>query len=455
MKHRNRITSAVALLIALALVGGCAKTSQTEATGKGTIRGINAIVTAPDLSFLIEERSLGSVTFKGVAGFNRYDDLSYNFNFDIQLPGTTSLTRLATEFIDVVADTEYTLVLTGSVANPTIMRWEEPERTWAETETVFEADFVHLSPEIGEVDVYFAPVGIAPTLGSAIGTLNYGDRIPYAEFQDAQFQIFVTPKDDVDPLNYLYQSAIFSSSPGTRVTFALFDPDPSITADIAVNLISASGGSTSIPDITKPAVIRLLHAAIDIGRVDGFFNSDFATNVFPDVGFGEVSAYTDIGTIATTVTLTDLGNTGAIVHEEEISGSGNSKRTIVLGGASSTLLFKGLRDEGRPLETNPVMRITNTSLNSDVVTIYLLDPGTPITADERPVYAGLPVQVDTGFFGIESGIRELTITSFGTIEPISTPITIDVTNGDFADIVILDNVDPGVVDVVIFDSNLP
>jgi len=455
MRNSNRITSVLAVFMALVLVGGCAKTSQTEATGKGTIRGINAIVTAPDLSFLIEERNIGSATFKGAAGFAEYDDLTYNFNFDIFLPSATSPTRLATEFIDVVADTEYTLVLAGSIANPTIMRWEAPERTWDESETVFEADFVHLSPAIGEVDVYFAPVGTIPALGSAIGTLNLGDRIPYAEFQDAQFQLIVTPKDDVDPLNYLYQSATFSSTPATRVTFALFDPDPSITADIAVNLINANGASTSIPDATKPAIIRLLHAALDIDRVDGFLNNDFNAPAFPDVGFGEVSAYSDIGSTATPVTLTDVGNIGAVVHEEEISGGANSKRTVVFGSESGTLLFKGLRNDARPLETYPVIRLTNASANADAVNIYVLDPGTVITEDDRPAYGGLPSQVDTGFFGVDEGIHELTITSFGDLTPISTPLAIDLAIGDFLDIVILDNVDPTIVDVVIFDSNLP
>ncbi len=455
MKNRNNILTIVTALAALVLVSGCSKTSQQEATGKGTIRGINSIVTSPDLNFMIEERNIGSSAFKGAAGFVEYDDLSYNFNFDIFLPGDSSSTRLATEFIDVVADTEYTLVITGSVANPAILRWEELERTWDGTETVFEADFVHLSPVLGEVDVYFDTVGTAPALGNAIGTLNYGDRIPYAEFQDAQYRLIITPKDDIDPLNYLYQSVPLTSTAATRVTFALFESDPTITADVAVNLISANGGSSSIPDSTKPPVIRLLHAAQDVGRVDGFFNNDFGTIVFPDVGFGETSAYTDIATLATPVTLTDVGNTGAIVHEEEIGGGGNSKRTLVLGGQSGTLVFKMLVDGARSLETFPVIRLTNASINAGFVSIYLLDPGTPITEDVVPLYGGLATLVDTGFFGITPGARELTVTAIGDKTPISTPIPIDLANGDFADIVILDTVDPAIVEVIIVNSNLP
>ena len=128
MRHRNRIITVIAALLALMVVSGCAKTSRVEATGKGSIRGINSIVTAPEINFMIEERTIGAATYKGAAGFAEFDDLSYDFNFDIFLPDQPAPTRLATQFIDVVADIEYTLVLTGSVANPAIMSWEEPDR---------------------------------------------------------------------------------------------------------------------------------------------------------------------------------------------------------------------------------------------------------------------------------------------------------------------------------------
>ncbi len=226
---KSNISIAMAL-IAVLLTGGCAETSLEEATGKGTIRGINAIVTAPELIFMIEERSIGNARFKGAAGFAEYDDLTYNFNFDALLPGDATPTRLATQFIDVLVDTEYSLVITGTVANPAIMFWEAAARVWDGTETVFEADFAHLSPSLGEVDVYFAPVGTMPVLGNAIGTLSFGERIPHLEFADGDYELIITPRDDPDPLNYLYQSNDLTSTSATRITFAFFDPDPSITA---------------------------------------------------------------------------------------------------------------------------------------------------------------------------------------------------------------------------------
>jgi len=453
MTYLKRIIAVAITLLAVAAIGGCAKTAQVEATGKGTIRGINSIATSPELQFKIEERILGGTTYKGVAGFSEYDDLTYNFNFDLFLPGDTEATRLATQLLDVAVDTEYTIVLTGTLANPTLISWEAAERDFDPAETVFETDFAHLAPTLGEVDVYFATLGTVPVLGDAIGSLNYGERIPYQEFADGEFDLIITAKDD--PLNILFQSRTLDSVPASRVTFAVFDPDPTITANVAVNIISANGASASLADVRFPGNVRVLHAAFGTGRVDGFLNSDFNSIIFPDIGFGELSAYRDIDNTVTALTLTDVGNSGAPVHEEEIIIPSNSKQTIVFGGAPGALSFTNLTDDARSLETFPVIRFTNMSINIEFLNIYMLPPGTVITEESTTRFSGFPSLLSTGFFGSDEGAHEITITLRDEIAPISTPITIDVVNGDIVDIVILDTADPAVVDVVIFDSTLP
>jgi hypothetical protein len=453
MKYLQRsITGIVVLLVAVAL-GGCGKSAQVEATGKGTIRGINTIVTSPELIFLIEERPVGNVSFRQAIGFVEYDDLTYNFSFDLLLPGESDATRLASQFLDVVAETEYTVVLGGTIAAPTIMFWEEPDRVWADTDTAFEADFAHLSPVLGEVDVYFLPVGTVPVLGNAVTTLNYGERIPYQEFADGSYEFFITLKDD--PANYLYQSQALSSQPASRITLAIFDADPSTTAGIAVNLINAGGGSANLPDANQRASFRLLHAAFGTGNVDGYLNSDLSTIIFPNVGFGEISASSDIESITMPFTVTDAGNSGAPVLEDDLLIGGNSKHTIFLHGEPGGLLYFDLRDDARPLETFPVVRVSNVSVNAGVIDIYMLPPGTVIEEDTLAEFSGLPRVSSTGFMGPDAGMLEITITQFGEITPISVPVTIDIANGDIVDIAILATADPAMAEVFIFDSTLP
>lgn len=450
----NRFARPAAALLAVAgllLATGCAETAREEATGKGSIRGINSIVDAPELSFRIEQRTLASISFRGVAGLFDYDDLSYDFNFQLLLPGQTQGTRLASQFIDVVADTEYTLVLTGTLANPSILMWEEAERSWAGTETVFEADFVHISPLLGQVDVYFVTTGTAPVLGNEIGTLSNGQRVAYREFPAGDYELILTVPDQ--PGMVLFQSAAVTRAGATRVTYALFDRDRSITAGVGVSAISPGGTSQTLADVNSPPLVRLYHAAFGTENVDGYYDDDFGTVVFPDVGFAEMSAYADAPIGTTHLTLTPVGNSGAVIHERDISPSANSLRTLFLTGEPGDLSIVSLANDARALATFPVTRITNTVTNFDSLDIYILAPGTPIDADVLPRFIGITPGLSTSFFIPESGMREITITANGDKVPVSAPLVLDLANGDIVDMVMLDTVDPAVVEVRVIDSN--
>jgi len=442
---------ALLALIAVAVISGCAETTRPQATGKGKIRGINAVVTAPELAFLVEERNQGNVNYRDVLGFKAWDDLSYTFNFDILMPGATTRDRIASQFIDVVADTEYTLVLTGTLDNPTILTWEAPDRDWDGTETVFEADFVNLSPQLGPVDVYYAVEGTPPVPGNEIGTLDFGDRVPYQEFPAGDYELIVTPPGD--PATILFQSSALSRSGATRVTIALFDKDSSIVSGIGVNIISASGTSQSLADVNLPAQLRTYHAAFGTENFDAFLNNDFNNVVYPNVGFGALSDFADITEIETPVTFTSVGNAGAIIHEDSVQLVPNSHRTLVLFGEPGTLFTRMLLHDARPLETFPVVRITDLASNIDVLNVYDVESGTVIDDQVTPRFGGLVPGVSTAYYGATAGSRDFVITLPGEKTPIASTVTLDLANGNIVDMVIVDTVDPQTVELRILEAN--
>lgn len=446
----RRIIALVATLAVVTAVSGCAESAREQATGKSNIRGINAIVTSPELNFLIEERSFGNVDFKQNSGFNSFDDLSYNFSFDLLLPGTLQATRLATQFIDVQADHDYTVVLTGTIANPSIFFWGDPIREWSGTETVFEVFFTHLAPSIVELDVYFAPTGTVPVLGQAVGSVSNGDRLPALDLEAAQYELILTPKDD--PATIIYQSVPLTATAQTQVLVAVFDPDPSVLGNVGVNFIPQSGGSFLLADINFPPQVRTLHAAFDTGNFDGYFNNDFANIIYSDISFQELSPYADVSAAVTPLTLTPVGNSGATIHEGDAIASTGSKRTVVFAGVPGALFFIPLLDDARPLETFPIVRILNASFTTAFLDIYIVPAGTPIEDLIIPQIRSIPTTADTGFAASSTGMLEFTVTLAGEKTPISTPLLLDLANGDTVDIVIVDTVNPGTVEMVIFAS---
>jgi hypothetical protein len=443
-----RLIAGIALLVTIAISSGCSESSIVTPTGEGEIRGINSIVDAPELLFLIEERTLGVVSFKEASGLSAFDDLAYNFNFDLLRPGIFEPDRIATEFIDVMADTEYTLILTGTLDNPSIIRWEDPDREWTDTETVWEGIFTHLSPALAEVDVYFAAPGTAPVLGGAIGSLVNGERLPIAEYEQGAYELILTPPGD--PATILFISSTISTVAQNRTIFAIFDPDPSHLGPIAVNLIGPNGVSVNVADPNYSSQIRLLHGTFGVENVDGYFDMDFNNLIFPDVGFEEISTYADIADGITRLDLTAVGNTGAEILTNDILTLGGIRRTFIMVGVPGTVLLNVMAEDGRPVSTFPIIRVANFAVNYPAVDIYLEDPGTDIN-DALPRFLGLNTQLDTGFVPAIGGLRELTLTTFFSKEPISVPIILDLSVYTVVSIGIFDTVDPLVLEAVVYD----
>ena len=453
MQYRpSRLAAFVALALTW-LLSGCGETSLPTASGEGAIRGINGIVTAPDLNFLIEERTLDPVTYQGVSGFRDWDDLEYTVNFDYLPPGGADSVRVASQFIDVVANMEYTVVVTGSIANPSVVFWESEERVWDGTETFFEIDFAHLSPTLGQVDVYYELVGELPAVGNEVATLSFGDRIPHVQFENGDYVLYLTAPGD--PTTVLYESIVIIGSTQQRTTIGLFDPDPSKTAPVGVTLFSQVGASQTLADTRFPPQLRVLHASIDTVNVDGYLDENLATLVYPNIAFKGLSQYEEAPDGVTPLTLTEAGNSANVVYEVQLSRFLNTRRTQALIEVADALLTRPLEDQGRPLETYPVVRITHLSKNVDAIDIYEVDPGTVIDETVFPKFLGIQTGLSTEFFATNSaGMREFVLTLFLDQEPIATSLVLDLQAGDYVDIAILDTADPAVLELHVFDSNL-
>ena len=162
--------------LATVVFSGCTgESNRSVATGEGRMRAINAIKTSPTMNFLIEERRIGNVEYKLSTNPVSFDDLEYIFNVETILAGDLMATRVASQSLDVVMNTDYTFLISGALEAPDITVWEIPIREWSGTETVFELRFANTADSIGDVDVYFAPPGTAPMPGNALGTLSFGE----------------------------------------------------------------------------------------------------------------------------------------------------------------------------------------------------------------------------------------------------------------------------------------
>jgi len=437
----------IVAVLAAALLGGCAETSLPEATGKGTINMINAMSASPAVGFLIEERVLGSVPYKSAHGAQAFDDLTYNFNFEYLVPGVTGPIRTATVSLDVIADNEHTFVLTGSVTAPDVTVWERPQRVWDGTETVFEAGIAHLSPALGDVDVYFATTGTTPVLGEERAKLSFGERMPEIDLENGEYEFIITVRDD--PATILYQSGPVTYLARISYTQAIFDADASITGNISVRSISTLGLSSELPDVNSMPTLRTVHAAFGTENIDIYRDNDFTAPIFSNLGFGETTGDLPVPAGTVDYTYTAVGNPGVIIDEEsQVVSAGRRISTFLTGLPGTDLLRIILIDDRRSIETHAKLRLVHAAANFETLDLYFVDAGTDIT-DINPTFSGMTFGFASDFGPQAAGSYDFILTVPGEKVLIATPLQLDLVDGDVVEALILDTVDPAIVEVTI------
>ena len=252
----KRTFAFLACVGALFLAGCTSDSALPNPTGKGVIRAIHAIPGATEVTFKIEERSLGNIEYKQASPPARYDDFEYNFNFDIFVPDSRDPVRVASVTQKIDPDREYVFALSGTIDTPTVTTWITDLRQWDGTETVFEARFAHLSASLGDIDVYFDDPADPPAT-NLVATLSPGSITDHADFDAGSYVITVTAAGDPNRVP-LYTSSELDYTAQESHVVSVFDGDENDTAPYIVGISATSGLFGRLPDVTVPPAIRFV-----------------------------------------------------------------------------------------------------------------------------------------------------------------------------------------------------
>lgn len=440
---------------ALALAGCSGGSQFPEPTGKGTYRGINAVADSPALEFRVENAGIvtrspfiDTVGFRSVSAGQQIDDFEYEFNFDYRFPSEDTPRRLASLRQKIDADQDYTFVLTGSMANPSVSVLASAEREFDEADTVFEARFAHLAASLGRVDVYFAAPGTAPVLGNARGTLDFGDILDPQDLPEGQFELIVTAEND--PATILYQSISATYAARIRLIVSLFDGTVDDTAPLTARALPASSGAPllTIPDARFGSTVRFVQASRDVTTAD-IYDDDMLTNrVIADLEYQDVTDEIPLATGETTFTYTAAGNPGVVQLEPAVTAGTGNRYTLYSIGAGDNVSNIFTVDARRPV---PVFAQFNL-LNSDVsrpegLLVYLLEPGGSIDDGTRPFFSEFGNF--TGLLSIVPGDYDVVVTANDAENQTQLAPTIPLTlsEGDVVRLIAFETADPNVVDI--------
>ena len=435
-------------LIVAAILGGCAKeTSLPTPTGEGTIRAINAIPDAPEVAFLIEERVIGSVGFKEASSTSEFDDLTYTFNFDAVLAGELTRTRIASQFIDVQADIDYTLVITGPIDTPDVTVWEADRREWAGTETVFELSASHLSESLGPVDIYFADAATPPALGSQFATLDPGAVSASADLEAGDYVLTVTPAGDDTTI--LFVSDPVSVTPQSRFMVSVFDINANDLAPVSTRLYELdSGNFLNFVDTRFAPQLRFIHASLNLGAADIYIEDPLAAPLVSNHGFNDITGFFDVTATDLPVTYTAAGNVGSILLEDD--------RLIIAGTRADYYVIRDSNGVDIPIvsitdrssvSTFARLSIINTDPGRSAVDVYLVQSGEPLGDEQLPFIPLLASGFRPAVVSVAPNSYDLYVTEFGEKVVLAGPIPLLLDLGDVTELIIFETVDPSVLDV--------
>lgn len=436
-----KISKTLSLLLATLIVAGCSETGGQEPTGKGNIRGLNASVNAPAVALLIGERLLELTDFKETSTATAFDDIGYILSFDYRFAGDVQPTRLVTTTFQLPKDTDHLLIFTGSIEAPSSITWERPIRAWDGTETVMQVRFGHLSPQLGEVDVYFTNPGELPAAGAARATLANGNRSEAVELPAGNYEFFITSKDD--PTDILFASPALIFLAATDFLLAIFDADPSITSPISVRVITDRGNSIELTNKLTPPTLRIIHAALGTAAIDLYRDNDFSAPLIANLANRQLSAA--VGSVADIrpYTFTAAGNVGAVLHEENFGLSDGLRTTRFLLGPPGALETLPVIDNFRSIDDSVKLRFIQASTNQQLVDIYVVEFGADI-AESQPRFPSLFFKGDTGYINIVENVYELYATLPGEKTVLAGPMALNTVEGDVVHFMLVDTADPNV-----------
>lgn len=448
----KRISIALVALIMASGIAACGGDSKFPvATGKGSVRAINAISTSPQVGFLIEERPLDAINFKSNSSPRDWDNLQFTFNFDAVLAGDITVTRVASQLLDVVANVEYTFLISGLLTAPTITVWEIAEREFSGTETVFEMRVGHAADALGPVDVYVALDGTAPVLGEQAATLAPGEVSNPTDLEQDNYVVTITPVDD--PATVIFQSipALIASSQSVLVT--IFEGDANDTAPYTVRLFNQFGSASAVPDARFPPTVRFVHATMDLATSDVYDDALLQNQIVSNLAFGDVTGDIDVEVGESALTFTAAGNAGAILLESTLTTLAGIRvnHYLTVAVADDSLLGTSLIVDRRSIETTARFTYFHSAFNNQRVDLYVVD------ADEL-IDEALPRQIGHAYgfqastISLNEGSFDVYITTSGEKTILDGPIRLDLSLGDVIQAVLLDRVDPTLAEFKIFPA---
>ncbi|MGB5245108.1 MAG: DUF4397 domain-containing protein [Woeseia sp.] len=394
--------------------------------GTASVQILHASPDAPPVNIKVNTTSIDNVDYKSGTGILELPSNTYSITVEGILPdGPVAV--IGPVNVTFVADTRYSILAVGEVANIAPLILEQPDTAVPAGSTRLRV--VHGAPNAPAVDVYLTAPGADLTMSAPVGSFEFGGDLGPVDVPAGDYQIRVTAAQDAAAV--VYDSGTITLSDGANLLVTAVD----VTADTnlgtaPVSLVVQDGtGSAEILDAASGAGVRVVHDVADAPNVDVIANDNFAAPLVPDLAFPNFTPFLSVPPATYNIKVVDSATQGLVVIDADLAlAAGIFYDVLAVGSLSTAIEPLVAADDPRRVATESKVRIIHGSPSAGDVDIYVTAQGADISGID-PTLPAVPFKANTGYLSLNPGDYDVTVTAAGSKTAAIGPASITVVAG--------------------------
>jgi hypothetical protein len=356
MSFRRKLLVTIPLVLLLVVAGCKVNTINYFPPHPATIRVINLMPEAAAIDVQVGgQPAFSAVGFQALTGYQSYENTATTFTVNV----TGSTATIANFSINLAGEQPYTLVMYGSMSNPSATMLSEVAS--APTNGNIQLSVFNAAINQSGVDIYVTAVGAdITTVNPNYGGVGYNGSSLNLAFTPGTYQIRVTT---LGTKNVIYDSGATVLTSNIALSFITYSKGSGVLVNAVVLQSKGPGG----PLDNVFAQIKDLNAASAVGPVDQLLGT---VPVVTNLGYAAVSNYNQVARGPAAVNFQASATPGAIIASTQAAlGAGTDSSVFVTGlpGAQQAFVLNDLNLP--PFSGNVRLRFVNTSWNSNPLNV--------------------------------------------------------------------------------------